>query len=297
MGRQVKRVLIDFNWPLNKEWEGYVNPYYKAERCQKCKGDGYSEVAKRLKNQWYGRADFKLTDRNSKPFLPDNNIILTLAKRNIQNSPEFFGTDEFAVDRETARLCQLFNKSWMHHLNNLNIEALINAGRLRDFTHKWTGKKWQQKEPPYVPSAKEINEWSIYSFGHDSINCHIVISAECKQLRKNSTCEDCHGEGDVWPDQESKCLYESWQKIEPQIGDGWQLWETVTEGSPISPVFKTPEELAAFLISDEYSWKENDKGTTYDQWLMFIKGPGWAPSLIISDGDVKTGVQAVSEIA
>lgn len=29
-------------------------------------------------------------------------------------------------------------------------------------------------------------------------------------------------------------------------GDGYQLWETCTEGSPISPVFATMEELAGW---------------------------------------------------
>lgn len=32
--------------------------------------------------------------------------------------------------------------------------------------------------------------------------------------------------------------------MDPPIGDGYQLWETTTEGSPISPVFSSPEELA-----------------------------------------------------
>lgn len=32
--------------------------------------------------------------------------------------------------------------------------------------------------------------------------------------------------------------------VDPPMGDGYQLWETTTEGSPISPVFVTLEELA-----------------------------------------------------
>lgn len=31
---------------------------------------------------------------------------------------------------------------------------------------------------------------------------------------------------------------------DPPVGNGYQLWETTSEGSPISPVFATPEELA-----------------------------------------------------
>ena len=293
MGREIKRVPLDFNWPLDKEWKGYVNPYYKAKECQKCGGSGYSKTARLLKDRWYGYASFKPEYRGNKPFTPDDNLIQIMAKRNVQHN----GTFPFAIDQEAARLCRLFNKSWMHHINNLDVEALIKAGRLRNFTHKWTGEKLEPKEPLYIPSAIEVNKWSLYGLGHDSINCHVVISAECERLEKNSTCENCQGEGDVWPDQESRQIYEDWQRTEPPTGDGWKLWETISKGSPISPAFKTPEELAAFLVSDEYSWKENDKGTTYKQWLTFIKGPGWAPSLIILNGDIKTGVQTAAEIA
>lgn len=33
-------------------------------------------------------------------------------------------------------------------------------------------------------------------------------------------------------------------KIDPPTGEGFQLWETTSEGSPSSPVFKTAKELA-----------------------------------------------------
>ncbi len=37
-----------------------------------------------------------------------------------------------------------------------------------------------------------------------------------------------------------------WQPTEPPTGEGYQLWETVSEGSPISPVFASTEALAAW---------------------------------------------------
>lgn len=36
------------------------------------------------------------------------------------------------------------------------------------------------------------------------------------------------------------------EKCETPSGEGFQLWETTSEGSPISPVFATKEELAAW---------------------------------------------------
>jgi len=38
MGREVKRVALDFNWPLDKTWEGFLNPHY--QECVVCNGRG-----------------------------------------------------------------------------------------------------------------------------------------------------------------------------------------------------------------------------------------------------------------
>lgn len=41
MGREIKRVALDFDWPLSKVWEGYVNPHYR--KCRGC-DDGSGET-------------------------------------------------------------------------------------------------------------------------------------------------------------------------------------------------------------------------------------------------------------
>ncbi len=80
--------------------------------------------------------------------------------------------------------------------------------------------------------------------------------------------------------------------IDPPKGDGYQLWETVTEGSPISPVFATPENLARWLVANDTSITQS---TTYEQWLKFIKGDGWAPSMMFSPKHgLESGVSAVT---
>ncbi len=38
MGREVKRVALDFEWPLNEVWEGFIDPYWR--QCAECKGSG-----------------------------------------------------------------------------------------------------------------------------------------------------------------------------------------------------------------------------------------------------------------
>lgn len=135
-------------------------------------------------------------------------------------------------------------------------------------------------------------------FGHDACDRWGATKAIIKAagLRKSwGVCKRCKGEGSTWDTKENKLKAARWRSKEPPKGKGYQLWETVSEGSPISPVFETPEELADWLAtSSDYKWASNDKGTTRDQWLKFIVGPGWCPSMIMDSTGVHTGVQAVS---
>lgn len=82
-------------------------------------------------------------------------------------------------------------------------------------------------------------------------------------------------------------------KIEVPEGKGWQMWETVSEGSPISPVFKTPEELAQWL-ADTKSSAFGSQTATYEQWLAMI-GEGWCVSGAFVPGKgVVSGVELAS---
>ena len=41
MGRQIQRVPLDFDWPLEKTWEGFLLPKELREReCETCGGRG-----------------------------------------------------------------------------------------------------------------------------------------------------------------------------------------------------------------------------------------------------------------
>jgi len=297
MGREIKRVAMDFNWPICEIWGGYLNPFSEQSiDCPDCGGSGSSPEARLLKDRWYGNAPFKPEDRGSTPFTINDPPVRAFAERNVRNSPDFYETGERAIARESQRLCDLFNKSWMHHLNEDDVAALIKAGRLMDFTHTWSNGVWALKNPLRIPTPKEINDWSITGFGHDSCNQWVVVKAECERLGYEIECHRCHGEGTLWPTPEIKQRHEEWEPTAPPSGEGYQLWETVSEGSPISPVFATPEELADWLAVYE-NQKGTDKGTTRDQWLQFIQGPGWAPSMVVyGEQLLMTGVQAASLI-
>lgn len=287
MGRELKKVPLDFDWPLNKPWRGFINPHYTAVSCEHCGGSGYSQQAMVFKEQWYGNAPFRPEERGSVPFSSDHPVIRALAQRNARPGPNWPGCD---VDQEACRLAALFNRGWGHHLNQDDVNALVAADRLHDFTHTFvSGEGWKPKNPAYTPTAQEVNEWSLRGFGHDSINQHVCVEARCLALGITNTCDHCKGQGDIWPSAEAEALHEDWRSEEPPAGDGYQIWETVSEGSPISPVFATPEELAHYMTS--HPWGA-DKGSSYESWMKFITGPGWAPSLTVTNGVIHSGPDA-----
>lgn len=284
MGREIKRVPLDFKWPKDKVWEGYLNPHYEGHctNCVHCEGRGDSPEGKALHDLWYGYIPFHPISNGSMPFTHETPEVRAFAERNCTRSSDFYGNKEEDIVREAKRLAEVFNRSWSHHLNQDDVDAL------------WDAERIQHRGFKSRPKARELNLAYLHGIGHDSINSFICINARCKKYGFETTCAHCKGDGSVWDSPENKKLAEEWEKQEPPTGEGYQLWEHVSEGSPISPVFSTPEELANWLVtSPNYKWARNDQGTTYEQWLKFIRGPGWAPSFIGSSAGLQTGVQAV----
>lgn len=88
--------------------------------------------------------------------------------------------------------------------------------------------------------------------------------------------------------------YYSFPKTEPPAGEGWQVWETTSEGSPVTPVFATPEELARHCADRGVS-TFGDVTADYETWLRFVTGPGWAPSAVMGAGGLKSGVESFGQ--
>jgi hypothetical protein len=292
MGRDLKRVPIDFQWPENKVWDGYLNPHYtKSHNCPACAGSGASPEAQRLQAQWYGNAPFQPEERGSTPFLPTHPKVRAFAERNVNRSPSYYGGGEAAIQHEARRLADHFNQGWLHHLNAADVAALLESGRLTDLTHTWSPEhRWLPKEPAYIPTPNEVNIWSLSGLGHDTTNQWIVVRAECERLGIDKECPKCGGAGTIWDSPEAEQAAEAWEPTEPPKGDGYQVWENVSEGSPISPVFAAPEELARHMATTRWG---ADKGTSYEQWMRFILGPGFAVSMVADAHGIRTGVQAL----
>lgn len=66
------------------------------------------------------------------------------------------------------------------------------------------------------------------------------------------------------------------------------MYEDCSEGTPISPAFATPDELAHWLADNGASAFGSDTAT-YEQWLAMCKR-GWAPSMVIDGAGARSGV-------
>lgn len=118
--------------------------------------------------------------------------------------------------------------------------------------------------------------------------CHGSGKTETKELHgsdlhayESECCSCCEGEGKVRPN------------IPVPEGPAYQMWETVSEGSPISPAFMKPEELAHWLADNKASAMGSETAT-YEQWLATIKA-GWAPSMVIDSKGLRSGVASMAD--
>ena len=75
----------------------------------------------------------------------------------------------------------------------------------------------------------------------------------------------------------------------------YQMYETTSEGTPISPVMETPEELARWLADNNASTFANYT-TDYETWLKMITGSGSSVGTfcVTDQGDVLSGVEVAA---
>ena len=166
MGRELKRVPMDFDWPIHQTWKGYICPY-SSHPCKACKDHpGYSKEAQQIRHDFWS------------------------------NNSALIGS------RETYQ--------------------------------------------------------------------HVIKT--CEERGVSANCTACNGEGEFWHSEEIKNLAENFEGYDPPSGEGFQLWETTSEGSPISPVFPSLEELCQWLCETGASWFGSHTAD-YNQWMsMLSKG-------------------------
>ncbi len=221
MGREVKRVPLDFDAPLNETWQGFLRPdELDLPTCPDCGGEGATSALR-----WV------------------SSVVRLLL---------MIDEDRRSQDR----------------------------GRP---VHPWLAQV--ALKPDQRPSA-DIAEFGTglagraAGFGgHDAINHWRATTKVIEAAGLPETwgrCPTCSGEGHVGT-AEQVAAQDAWTSTQPPTGDGWQLWETVSEGSPISPVFGSAHELAMWMTRNDRT--VNGPMGSLDAALKFVQA-GWAPSFV-----------------
>jgi hypothetical protein len=194
--------------------------------------------------------------------------------------------EDAAIAREAERLLDLWRGQWSHHLIQADVDALLEHDRLWNFTRvpRDAGQavvvairmafhntnSWLPESNGRHPTADEVNDWSIGGMSHDSINSMYCIKARCEREGVPYLCARCKGSGKIWPSPEIEQKCEDWQKEDPPTGDGYQLWEDCSEGSPVSPVFASLEELCAWAA--EHATTFAHFKATKEEWREMLDG-------------------------
>lgn len=220
MGREARRVPLDFDWTIGEVWGGYLMPENLHEdKCPDCENgltaDG--ELINGVAYMIVGLADDVFAQERGRGMHPYLQPIQEISY--VHGRP-----------RTTARF-----------------EEFVKGLFADDEYDKpnWIGRQPYRMARRLMELAGLDDQWGY--------------------------CPKCEGHASVerYPGQRVEA--EAWERTEPPTGDGWQMWETTSEGSPKTPVFATAEELADYCAANGVSWF-GDTTATREQWLGVITG-------------------------
>lgn len=242
MGREIKRVPLNFDGPLDTVWQGYLMPdKFTEDPCPDCE-NGATDAYEWLMKVAYviaGLADDVVDEARGRSMHPYLKPLLEISYGQTRGRP---GT-QFAEFAD-------------------GIAPEAGGGPL--------GRDVYRVQRALVKAAGLTERWGY--------------------------CPTCDGDGSLEAYEGQRAEAEAWECTEPPEGEGWQLWETVSEGSPITPVFATPEELATYMVNHHWGSQSDPMASSFEVAMNFIR-VGWAPSGVISSAGVQTGVEAVGRIS
>jgi len=269
MGRELRRVPLDFNWPYSKVWEGYLNPHRKA--CPEglknnCHG-GYSNAGK-----WLDAVSQILALMGQEALVPPEDQALIKERGRTYPHP-YLEELNYAPRTETP-------DEVLDHIRALPTQQEKN----------WALHCYHQEHPSQLLALdKELVDLvqklapgqALGSFG-GGVAYEIgrtLMKAAGVDPHTWGLCKVCGGDG---MDPAVKEAKEAWEPTPPPTGEGWQLWETTSEGSPISPVFDTEEAFVQHLIG---------KGYTETAARKFVV-TGHACSMVMAGGKMYKDIEA-----
>jgi hypothetical protein len=214
-------VPTDFDWPINKTWQGYLTPdELLSPECSDCGGRGTTPARQAVEHV--------------------ANLLLML-------------DDDRAAQARGQALHPYFG-GYLDVRPSADVAAFGTglAGREAGFIGHDAVDRWSATEKVIRAAGLDPQVWGI--------------------------CPTCEGHGNVERYPGQRAAAEAWEPTDPPTGGGWQLWETVSEGSPISPVFADADGLIDWLCSPAYSW---GGPMERESAARFVRA-GWAPSLVFT---------------
>jgi hypothetical protein len=230
-----------------------VNPY-RSQVFKACDRTGLNPETKKIDDEWYA---FESNNYKPNPYREN-------ARYNVDAHSNNITEVEVEALVRSGRLSDLLD-SWYHFNDEKNV------WEKKDTSVPYKERVWVECEEPTFPTTEQVNEWNLRGMGHDAINRRICTEARAKELGVYGVCECCNGEGDIWFSDEIKELAENWESYEPPVGDGYQMWENTSEGSPQSPVFETLDELCEWC-SENASIFGTKEFVSKETWLKCLGG-------------------------
>ena len=232
MGRTMKRVPMDFGWPTGRIWKGFLNPYdgCKCPWCYDEQERSSNGATKEAREYEHSWYGFYNGHYLPNPYRPD-----------CRYCPE---AKPYAMER------------WEY-------DFIVADDDLRN--------RMFGCDKADVPPFEELKEWVLRNnllMRIETLFIYRMTKEYCRRNGFETACPHCDGTGLVWQTEELHQLHENWQPIEPPTGEGYQLWETTSEGSPASPVFATFDELCEWCAENATTFASYK--ATKEEWAKML---------------------------
>lgn len=180
-----------------------------------------------------------------------------------------------------GREVRMIKPGWEHPTNGTYHDGSIRYNPLFEGPYEEEARLWDLKNAKWNEGLEE--DWSLENKNWRS---DPWFKPKGEAALKYETFAEWDGERPVPED-----YMPTWA---PGEATQYVMYETTSEGTPISPPFDTPEELAHWLADNEAS-SFADCTSTYEEWLQVCKGRS-AISAVMTNGVIESGVTALANI-
>lgn len=250
MGRELRRVPLDFDWPMKKVWEGYINPNRRPcpERHKTCfngqtGGSQWLHAILRVlalaASESVGVRDVQTFEAKKRECDSQQRIFLHPYLRDLLTAPAYLKNEEIVKPGEPYPDLSALDYRQTPPTDDL----VLLIEKLSGYKMSWLGD-------------------STVVFGLK----RAMLKAAGLDEEMWGVCRVCKGDN---IDPAVRAAYDAWKPSDPPTGDGFQLWETTSEGSPASPVFKTLDELCAWCETGATTFANHT--TTKERWKEMLE--------------------------